>query len=227
MAVNKKSKKQQVVDVEEQLPEITIEEAPVAELEGGQLPEVKEEVKAPKVSTPKVAKGSDADIVTSIIESSGTAVEKFEKICESNTVYSALAKNLKSYQEKMGNKAPVPTNIDGAGYNYNLYVWLLAVINTELYSEFKIKFDIINLCFQAYANDAYSEFKLFRFSLDWKFGKDKYNTYQKLAILICILCDKTKRKEELKKISPNKALTLDGTKFTELAIQNVKRYYEL
>lgn len=169
----------------------------------------------------------EAKVVTKIMSDSKLDnVAKFEAICESNTKYALLAKNLKSYQDKMGSGSPIPKAVDGAANNYNLYVALLGIVNTPIYTEFKIKFDIVNLCFLAYANDAYSEFKLFRFSIDWKYGKDKYVTYRSLAILICMLCDKVTRAEALKKIVLSKALTLDGTKFTETSIQNVKRYYE-
>ena len=194
--------------------------------------EVKEEpVKQPEPvqEQPKVELTDDAEVnaVTKILNDGKLSnVEKVEAICNSGTKYAGLAGLLKGYQEKMGASAPTPKGADGAATNYNLYVQLLAVANTPIYTEFKLKFDIVNLCFLAYANDAFSEFKLFRFSLDWKFGKDKYLTYRSLAILICMLCDKTTRQEALKKIVLSKALTLDGTKFTEVSIQNVKRYYE-
>jgi hypothetical protein len=151
---------------------------------------------------------------------------KFEAICNSNTKYALLANNLKSYQNKMGKSAAILKGVDGAANNYNLYVILINVANSAIYTEFKLKFDIVNLCFLAYSDDAYSEFKLFRYSIEWKYGKDKYITYRSLAMLIAMLCDKAKRQDALKKIVLSKVLTLDGTKFTEVSIQNVKRYYE-
>lgn len=183
----------------------------------------------PEQEQPKVELTDDAEVnaVTKILNDGKLSnVEKVEAICNSGTKYAGIAGILKGYQDKMSKKAPLLKGVDGAATNYNLYVQLLAIANTPIYTEFKIKFDIVNLCFLAYAEDAFSEFRLFRFSLEWKYGKDKYITYRSLAILICMLCDKAKRKEALKKIVISKALTLDGTKFTETSIQNVKRYYE-
>lgn len=196
--------------------------------------EVVEEVveKQPEVQpepVKEVAGDDDADqaAISAIINNGKLSnVEKFQAICQSKTKYAGLANTLQGYQNKLGKGAPLPISKDGAAINYNLYNTLLGAANTPIYTEFKTKFDIINLCFLAYADDAFSEFKLYRFQLDWKFGRDKYLTYRNLTILICMLCDKAKRKENLKKIVLSKDLTLNGTKFTETSIQNIKRYYE-
>lgn len=236
--MGKKNRNQVNQDTELLQEETSVEVQPEAEAQ----PEVKEKavveqpVEPKKEEKPKAKKeqakvelssDEEADVISKILSDSKLDNKaKFEAICTSGTKYSLLALNLKSYQDKMGKSSPVPTGLDGAANNYNLYNVLISIANTPIYTDFKLKFDIVNLCFLAYSDDAYSEFKLFRFSLEWKYGKDKYLTYRSLAILICMLCNKATRADALKKIVISKALTLDGTKFTETAIQNVKRYYE-
>lgn len=239
--MGKKNRNQVNQDTELQQEEVVVQEQPKVEVQ----PEVQEEVKEvqqeqlaePKKEEQPKAKKEQAKVELSSDEESNVIAKilsdskldskaKFEAICTSGTKYSLFALNLKSYQDKMGKSSPVPTGLDGAANNYNLYNILISIANTPIYTDFKLKFDIVNLCFLAYSDDAYSEFKLFRYSLEWKYGKDKYLTYRSLAILICMLCNKATRAEALKKIVISKALTLDGTKFTETAIQNVKRYYE-
>ncbi len=221
--MGKKNRNQVNQDTELQQEEVVVEvqEQPVE-------PKKEEQPKAKKEQA-KIELSSDeeSNVIAKILSDSKLDNKsKFEAICTSGTKYSLLALNLKSYQDKMGKSSPVPTGLDGAANNYNLYNILISIANTPIYTDFKLKFDIVNLCFLAYSDDAYSEFKLFRYSLEWKYGKDKYLTYRSLAILICMLCNKSTRAEALKKIVISKALTLDGTKFTETAIQNVKRYYE-
>lgn len=239
--MGKKNRNQVNQDTELTQEEVVVQKEPEVEVQ----PEVQKEVKEvqqeqpvePKKEEQPKAKKEQAKVELSSDEESNVIAKilsdskldnkaKFEAICTSGTKYSLLALNLKSYQDKMGKSSPVPTGLDGAANNYNLYNILISIANTPIYTDFKLKFDIVNLCFLAYSDDAYSEFKLFRYSLEWKYGKDKYLTYRSLAILICMLCNKSTRAEALKKIVISKALTLDGTKFTETAIQNVKRYYE-
>lgn len=232
--MGKKNRNQTNQNTELKQDEVVVQEQPSVEVQPQVEVETKEEVvesKQPKVKKEqtKVNLSSDEEenTINKILSDSKLDNKaKFEAICNSNTKYSLLALNLKSYQDKMGKSSPVPTGLDGAANNYNLYNVLISIANTPIYTDFKLKFDIANLCFLAYSDDAYSEFKLFRYSLEWKYGKDKYLTYRSLAILICMLCNKATRAEALKKIVLSKALTLDGTKFTETAIQNVKRYYE-
>lgn len=185
---------------------------------------VKQEEKPSKI---EITDDAEVNAVSKVLNDAKLdARAKFEAICNSDTQYSALAKNLKSYQDKMGSSVALPKGTVGAANNYNLYMALINIANTPIYTEFKLKFDIANLCFLAYADDAFSEFKLFRYSIDWKFGKDKYVTYRSLAMLIAMLCNKATRQDALKKIVLSKVLKLEGTKFTETAIQNIKRYYE-
>lgn len=184
------------------------------------------EIQKVNVENVHVPNLDDATIINGILNDGTIDLKtKLVRICESNTKYANLAKSLKQYQEQMSEHAVLPTREDGAAINYNLYAKLISVCEESVYSEFKIKFDIVNLVFLLYKNDAYSEFKLFRFSNDWKYGTEKYKTYRAICIIICILCDFKTRAEELRKISFTGTLTQEGTKFTETSINNIRRYY--
>lgn len=152
--------------------------------------------------------------------------EKIMKIAKAGTPVTKFASVMIDYQKKMSKNAASVEASEGAANNYNLYSRLAKVCKTENYTEFKVLFDVVNFIFEMYKDDAYSEFLLHRYDMQWTWGDKQLRTYQHLVTMLCVLCERSKRKELMKTISLNKVLDLDRTVFTETMVSNIRRYYE-
>ena len=150
--------------------------------------------------------------------------EKIEEIrAKAEPAYATLAAKLLSYQEAMGVGRIDPKL--GSGKQYDLLNTLVGVLNIEDYSEFKTRFDIINMAFVAFKEDAFRDVMLFRFSEVWNWNKKDLVTLQHLNTVISTLCDLSARKANLPKIDMMKALDSDEVNLTETAGSNLQKYY--
>lgn len=165
--------------------------------------------------------------ITTILENGSLSNEqKVEAIDKSGVEAVGFIKNLIAYQNELSFKAIGLTDVQGASKNRILFFKLLQILDVEDYATFKIKFDVVNLVFLTYKEDAFNEFKLHRFDLKWTGGIKELKTYQKLVTVISALCDKSKRAEQLKTISLSKMVDANTTVFSETHRRNLLQYYQ-
>ena len=168
----------------------------------------------------------DKDGVIGILTSEKLSME--EKLKEIHTkaepTYATLTGKLLGYQEEMG-VGRINSSL-GAGKQYDLLNTLQSVINTEDYSEFKTKFDIVNMTYNTYKASGYKDTMLFRFSELWTWNDKDLVTFQHLNTVIGILCDLSTRKANLPKIDMMKALDSDEVNLSETAAANIQKYYK-
>lgn len=237
--VNEETLKEEVkTDVEGQEP-VTTEQTEQSDTNESQEPEQQEqteqsdtnesqepvqaelvEKKEPVVTIPQ-----ETDVLK-ILSSKISFKEKIEAISKSESVqYRSLANKLLSYNDKMfGTMAVKPSS--GAANNYDLYNTIKQAVSDTNPEVFRIKFNIINLAFIAFKNEAFNEFKLHRFDYEWKWGKESLTTYQYLVTAISILADKSTREQEISKGILDRALDKDAISLNDVAIQNIVKYYK-
>lgn len=208
-----------------------VSEKVVAEQPVAQQQEVVQEaqVQKPVVQEPVKESSTVASVaeIQNIIENPSLSMaEKVNLIVNSKSEATRFAAVMMDYQNAMGKEAVLVSETQGASLNYNLYTRLVKVCKTEEYNDFKVLFDVVNFIFELYKDDAYSEFLLHRFSNKWTWGEKQLKTYQNLITLICVLCNRGNRKQALKTISLTKAFDQDRTVFTEVMINNIRKYYE-
>ena len=153
--------------------------------------------------------------------------EKMTKLkTEGITAVKSLVTKLEGYQEVMSPKATSVAPTQGAAKNFDLLSTIKSVANTEDYAEFKAKFDIVNAFFREYKDDAYSEWLLHRFDIEWAWGKESLTAFQFLATVISMLCSKATREEQLTKVNLDNALDKELTNLSDTAVENIKKYYQ-
>ena len=176
---------------------------------------------------PSQPAAGDISSITTILENGSLSNEKkIEAIVNSGVEAVSFVKNPMSYQNELSINAVGVTDVQGASKNRILFYKLLQVLDTEDYTTFKIKFDVVNLVFLTYNDDAFNEFRLHRFDLKWTGGTTELKTYQKLVTVISALCDKSKRAEQLKTISLSKMVDANTTVFSETNRRNLLQYYQ-
>lgn len=165
------------------------------------------------------------DIKTILEDPKMTLDEKLDSIVNSGSPITKFAAVMLEYEKKMSKETTLIEPNQGAANNYNLFTRLMRVLKEKDFDNFTTYFDVINMIFNKYKDDAYSEFMLHRFDMEWKWGAKELKTYQNLITLICVLCDRSTRASEIRKISLNKVLDLNKTIFTEDIANNIRRYY--
>lgn len=185
-----------------------------------------EEVKVESTSSQsiKIVRSLD-DVKTLLNDEKISATEKLELLKNSDFEQVQFVKSLIKYNNDMGNGVTAPTELNGANNNRSLFVQLMKIIDEIDYTVFKVKFDIVNLVFLVFSDDAYNEFKLHRYDLKWSGTSKNLKTYQKLVTVISTLCDKTTRKEQLQRVSLSKMIDPESTTFTDVARSNILRFY--
>lgn len=154
--------------------------------------------------------------------------EKMTKLkTEGIIAVKSLVTKLEGYQEVMSPKATAVAPSQGAAKNFDLLSTIKSVANTEDYAEFRAKFDIVNAFFREYKDDAYSEWLLHRFDIEWVWGKESLTAFQFLATVISMLCSKATREEQLTKVNLDNALDKELTNLSDTAVDNIKKYYQV
>lgn len=137
----------------------------------------------------------------------------------------SIVSKLESYRETMSPKTVEVKASVGAAKNFDLLATIKSVTNEGDYQVFKAKFDLVNAYFKEYSKDAYSEWLLHRFDVNWVWGKEALTAYQFLVTTITMLCDKVTRADELKKINLDSVLNKEATKLSDVSIENIQKYY--
>ena len=166
-----------------------------------------------------------ADVKALLAKGDVTPKDKFDQLDNSVSQYGSLVQSLSTYNAKMGPSVPNILPKNGAGQNYNLLNQIMYVVELSNKEDFTVQFDIINLYFKEYKNEAYKEHSMQRFDNYWIWDTKALNTWMNLVTCICSLCDIATRQENLKKISLDKVLDPTTTLFSPTAIANIKSYY--
>lgn len=168
------------------------------------------------------------DKVKQVLTQQDSSFESKMTVLKTNgiTAVKSLVSKLESYQIAMSPKSPVVNPVQGAAKNFDLLSTIKSAAGETDYQVFKAKFDIINAFFREYSEDAYSEWLLHRYDLEWSWGKESLTAYQFLATAISLLCFKASREEQLSKINLDRALDKELTNLSETAVENIKKYYQ-
>lgn len=152
----------------------------------------------------------------------------YERVEENTNEEEKLAKFLLDYEKKMNPTASKDySNQDLGKNNYNLYNKLFKVINIPVYENFVPMFDVVNNIFSKYKDSSYSEITLNRADLYFAGDKRQLKTFQRLVTLLSLLADPSSRQKNKRLISPSAVFNRDVTAFTEISINNIKKYYDL
>lgn len=138
-----------------------------------------------------------------------------------------LANGLISYGYSMSKERGIVDAKVGVSNNYSLYTLMKSVIDTKDYNDFKVKFDIINLAFLAYKDDAFDDTRLVRFDTQWTWGNVSLTTYIFLVRAVYELANIETREKLKKTIDPKRLFDDKMTAFSAEARNNIKRYYQL
>lgn len=162
-------------------------------------------------------------------DKSTTIAQKLEKFTNDIGNFGQYVTNMTDYELAMNPDAPTPTDDKGAGRNYNLYIQIKDTASQEDYDRFKVEFDIVNMVYTQYKDGAFDEFQLFRFDRAWtsKWGEKSLTTFQNLNTVICALCDISTRQNNLATIDLDKALDPTKIELSDIAINNIKKYYTI
>ena len=178
-----------------------------------------------------VSEGTQSSVLTPdeikviLIAEDLSGVEKLNKIAKGAMLkFGTIASKLLGYNEHMY-KNPGLTPATGVGKQYDLLNTLKAVLNTEDYNDFKVKFDIVNMAFRDLKKEAYNETHLYRYDQQWKWSKKDLVTLQHLLMLLIELSNGKTRAENKKKLDLNLALSKDEVNLSDTAISNIKKYY--
>lgn len=151
--------------------------------------------------------------------------KKIDTLAKSDGELVKFVNVMVEYNDKMKIETKNIDPNEGANQNYRLYTRLMKICRTNQYEEFKILFDVVNYIFYLYREEGYKDVYLHRFDINWTWGSKKLKTYQNLVTMLSVLCDRATRKNYINSISLNKVLDLDKTEFTEVAVNNIRRYY--
>lgn len=173
---------------------------------------------------------SDQEADNILTNANTTVAEKLDAFKNDTGKFGTFVNNLVSYNSSMSPNADEPLSEEkGAAKNYNLYIQIKDCISKTDYKEFKTEFDIINMVYLNYGKDAFDEFALFRYDQAWasKWGNTSLTTFQNLNTVICSLCDIKTRAANLASISLDKSLDTTLLELDEVAVNNIKKYYEV
>ncbi|EPU3828951.1 hypothetical protein ACVWU4_000932 [Campylobacter coli] len=152
--------------------------------------------------------------------------EKFDTIKKKGpAAFQAIVNKLDSYNEQMN---PATSSLDSkqcANKNFELYTMIKNATNVSDNSSFNLRFDIINLYFKEYKDEAFDEFALFRADDAWTWGQNSLETYQNLITIITSLCDITTRANNIRTIDVPKTINDVNSDLTQLSKQNIIGYY--
>lgn len=152
--------------------------------------------------------------------------EKFDTIKKKGpAAFQAIVNKLDSYNEQMN---PATSSLDSkqcANKNFELYTMIKNATNVSDNSSFNLRFDIINLYFKEYKDEAFDEFALFRADDAWTWGQNSLETYQNLITIITSLCDITTRANNIRTIDVPKTINDVDSDLTQLSKQNIIGYY--
>ena len=120
---------------------------------------------------------------------------------------------------------PVMVPETGVAKQYDLLNTIKSVVETEDYTDFKTKFDIVNLAFRELNKESFYTPNLYRFADLWTYGDKDLTTYHHILLVISELANVQTRQNNIKKIDMTRALSQDDVTFSQTAISNINKYY--
>lgn len=176
----------------------------------------------PKQEDVKVSLGNDIKV----LNDSSVSIE--DKIIWCLTDAPSIVKNiaiqLESYNMAMRPSAPHDESTM-VNKQYDLVSIFRNIFNTTEYKDFKIKFDVLNLFFVHYRQEAFASQRLVRFDYLWKWSDVELTTLQNMARIVTQLCVYPERAKGLKQINFDLALDSTKTIVSEAARNNILKYY--
>lgn len=177
--------------------------------------------------TPEQVTTEMATVKEILLDKTLTGAAKLEVIATHDIPkFKFLALKLVNYATTMSRNNFQNTPAVGAAANFDLYNIISNVINDEDYGSFKTSFDIINLAFKEYDNDAFSDIMLHRFSTNWSWSEEYYATFLSLATIISTLCNPVTRSTMVKSLDLTRAFNSKKQRFSQKAVENLSRYYK-
>lgn len=208
--------------------EVQVEEVSKEEVIANEAPKEQAQPTPAKQATQSIVVIKSLDDVKALLDDeTKPATEKLNLLAQSSLPELQFVKNLLLYQEQMSKEVTAPSDDNGSNNNRSLFVTLRRILDEVDYNLFKVQFDIVNLVFLVYSDDAYSEFRLHRYDMKWSGTYKQLKTYQKLVTVIATLCDKTTRAEKLRSISLSKMIDAQTTTFTDTNRSSILRYYSI
>lgn len=146
-------------------------------------------------------------------------------LTQGNNETRTLVSKLLSYKDTMSNSNKGLKPAEGAAKNFELYMVLLRVVESKNNATFQALFDVINMVFKEWKDDAYSEFKMHRFDDLWGGGDKGLLSFQYLTTAISNCCDILTREAAIKRTDFNILFDPEKTVFNERTKQSVVKYY--
>jgi len=127
------------------------------------------------------------------------------------------------------NKAMKPGAVQNeqlmVGKQYELLNLYRTIFSIEDFGAFKQQFDIVNLFFNHYAKESMGEHYLSRFDYLWKWDQEELTTLLNVNEVISQLANYETRQQRIKQLNLEYALNPDETIVSDIARDNVIRYY--
>lgn len=210
---------------EKELPEIKSEDLAKDIPEKIKEPEVKQEpIVEPETKTEVVSLGADIKV----LNDSSVSIEDKIKWCltEAPNVVRSLANQLLSYNDTMKPSA-IYNEQAMVNKQYELVSIYRSIFNVLEYKDFKVKFDVLNLFFAYYKDEAFAAQRLCRFDYLWKWSEVELTTLLHVSEVVSQLCIYAERVKRLKQLNLDMALDSTKTIVTEEARNNIIRYYKI
>jgi hypothetical protein len=194
------------------------------------------EIKEPEQTiVPEVIKEPEPVVITktsnndiSVINDSSVSIEDKIKWCltEAPTYIKSLANQLTSYNETM-KPAAIYDEQKMLMKQYELVSIYRSIFNVIEYKDFKVRFDVLNLFFAYYKDEAFAAQRLARFDYIWKWSSVELTTLLHVSEVVSQLCLYSERTKRLKQLNLDMALDSTTTIVTEEARNNIIRYYKI
>jgi len=111
------------------------------------------------------------------------------------------------------------------GKQYELLNLYRTIFSIEDFGAFKQQFDIVNLFFNHYAKESMGGHYLSRFDYLWKWDQEELTTLLNVNEVISQLANYETRQQRIKQLNLEYALNPDETIVSDIARDNVIRYY--
>lgn len=136
--------------------------------------------------------------------------------------YSSFVARCQKYQDKLSLNSPTPTDDDAEDYQYEFYLLIREVIETEDPVRYKIYMDILNLFFLKYKDDAYSPKYIKRIKILELNNIKDHVFFGNMVTIFSSLCDKSNTQDPGFK----KLLDRDYIRLSDVYRENLINYYK-
>jgi len=173
-------------------------------------------------------KAKEAKKSRNILTDSKVSVAKKVEWCltEATGKVRVIANTLESYNKVMKPGVPVDEK-KMVRKQYELVNLYRDVFSVEDYGTFKELFNVINLFFNHYAKESLGEHYLYRFDYLWQWDQTELTTLLNVNEVISQLANYESREVRLKQLNLEYALNPDETIISNIARDNIIRYYSV